>query len=63
MAENRALRLETLGYSVEEIPGLKTIPHGTYKTKDGKEIHGLPTDDYHRRRYLARGFTLISQEK
>jgi len=43
---------------IQPMTGLKTMPKGVFKNKDGYEVV-LNADSYHMPRYLARGFVYL----
>jgi len=58
MDKTQERKLELLGFSVETIKGMKTIPRVTMYTPDGRKMDNLPADPYHLPRYMKRGFTV-----
>jgi hypothetical protein len=55
---NKSQTIQRFGYSLEELPNVKSIPKTTYYNKEGVPLCNLPSDSYHMKKYLARGFTL-----
>ena len=48
--------VNTLGYSVEELPNLKTVKRMDFISENGDILPNLPVDAYHLPRWQARGF-------
>jgi len=55
-------RLEAQGYAILPLKGLKKKMKATYYHPRTGEPCVLPADDYHKTRYLKRGFTLEPPE-
>jgi len=54
--------LKTQGYAIVPLKGLKKKMKATYYNPRTGEPSVLPADDYHKHRYLKRGFTLEPPE-
>lgn len=55
--------LKTFGFSIEEVPNLRTSPRMAFETRDGTVLENLHADPYHLKRYLARGLKPILDSK
>ena len=58
MDKEQRKTMALFGYSVEELPNMKTTPKTDYYNPKGVLLKNLPADPYHMNKYLGRGFTL-----
>jgi len=48
------------GYSIEELPNLRSVPYAFYRHKDGRVVR-LPADPYSLNHYLKKGLVIVSE--
>ena len=58
--------IQSMGYTIQAVPGLRTQPRAKYYSRnktDGHIVeHNLPADPYSLAHYLEKGFTLNPQD-